>query len=277
MAHDNAGGHFGGVYNASTWVNYRRVDRPSVIESHDTPRRPAPEDLRVLILGHDRQRLSAAPVLPHGRKIYLAGLHKDIFTEGNEGTNSEIPSSFTSLPSVQKVLSGNSLAESRLFHWTDLEQALDREYVALCTDRWDGKYRDAALPLVNLDLLERSPAVVWAACRTPHDWILDSEKHHPGMAEILWKLVDHFGLTDADLRRPSLWSNNLLAHRDVVLDLAAFHRALLPQILERYGAHPPYESPDEKPPRHLSYLAERFTVLYFCSRGDLEVRQIPAR
>lgn len=255
---DNAGGQHAGVYSAAAWTNWRKPERVAIAPAGSW--REGPDDLTLLVLGHDRERLHWVTELPHIRKVFLPDLDPD-----------------------------NSLAESRIFQRPWLEYAtLAHAYAGLCTHSWNNKYAGQCLPLAELDRLERRPDLVWAASLGTHDWLESSERHHPGLGSVLWELVTWLQTWQPRLpadpfRLPSVWSNNLICHRDVLLDLAQFHRRVLPWCLERWGRVPPYEVSYDTSrrgggpgaTRPLSFLAELFTVLYFCTRPDLDIRQIP--
>lgn len=202
-------------------------------------------DLTLFVLGHERERFKTVPTLPHIRHVFLPDLDES-----------------------------NSLAESRVF----LSRLIDdcqSEYVGLCTARWDEKYSDECLPLKDLHRLRMRRDVVWAARPSVADWVERTDDNHRGMAAILRRLATELGV--ADVRRSAPWSNNFICHADTMTEILAWWRKCWRVIEAEFGRPPriPYAAP-EGTTRHHSYLAERLTMLYFCSRPDLEIRKIPA-
>lgn len=199
--------------------------------------------LTLLVLGRDYEKLAGAKAVPCGRVIYLPELDP-----------------------------ANDLAENRIFH-SDVLLRYKTPYVGLCTESWNKKYQKKCWPLEKLHLLPMSPKVVWAAYYAAPWWSEESEVAHPGILAIMQELSMSW---DMQLRSRSLWSNNFIAHRDVVLELTEFHRWAMPLVLERWGWMPPYstEQQDGKV-RKMSYLAERLSMMWFATRTDLDIVQIP--
>lgn len=151
----------------------------------------------------------------------------------------------------------NDLAESRFFHH---QPVVPDTYIGLATWRWDQKY--TCLRLADLPTLACSPNVVWCADLADANWPAQSEGFHKGMSVIL----DELGAQN----NPAPWSNNFVAHCDIIRGLASFHQQQWPLIVKRWGAYPPYHTPPDG--RHGSYLAERLSMIYL---QRFECRQIP--
>ncbi|HEY5313676.1 MAG TPA: hypothetical protein VIK18_14205, partial [Pirellulales bacterium] len=210
--------------------------------------RPAPgrERLTIHVLGHDRAKLAACPDEPPLTHVYLPDLD----------------------PS-------NDNAESRIFH-SDVLDHCPSEYIGLVTASWDKKYATHCWPLAELHRLPLLPRVVWCAYEIDGRWPELSDESHPGFLPVLEQVASWAGLAPDDYHRPAFWSNNFIAHRSIVRELAAFHRRLWPRILSTFGRLPPYDtSGQDGDARKLSYLTERVTMLFFANRPDLEIVRIP--
>ncbi|MDE2098821.1 MAG: hypothetical protein KGL39_16330 [Patescibacteria group bacterium] len=202
------------------------------------------QNLTLFVLGHRKRMLDRVPVLPHVRRIDLRTISED-----------------------------NDWAESRVWQSSVIADC-DTEYVGLCTARWNDKYNGECLPIERLHHLRLSPDVVWAARTSWSDWLELSERDHPGIAAILWHLAEQMNVKDLFCR--SVWSNNFIAHRDVVLDMRSFIWRCWALVMDKYGARPNFGMDGWDRCRANSYLIERFSMLYFCKRRDLSLMQIPA-
>ena len=200
-------------------------------------------DLTLLVLGHETDVLARIDA-PHARTIYLPSLDPD-----------------------------NDLAESRVFA-SNVLTTCETEYVGLCTQRWDAKYAGRCWPLRRLYRLPQRPSVVWAAAVADRGWLKYTEEAHPGMAAVVEELAGLMGVKN--LKAPSVWSNNFIAHRSVVLALQEWVWRGLGIVRQRFGRWPEYGMDGADASRYGSYLAERISMLYFCDRDHLEIRQIPS-
>lgn len=200
-------------------------------------------DLTLYVLGHERGRLDEIADAPSIRKTFLPTLDRR-----------------------------NDLAESRLFQSGILDEC-ETEYVGLCSQSWNRKYKGFCRGIGELHRLRMSPNVVWAARVASSEWARDSDKWHPGMGAIIDEMARIWEV--ADVQRASVWSNNFICHRGVVLDLLAHWRSMFASLFDKYGWTPPYSVSGYDGSRHWSYLAERISMLYFTKRADLKIRQIP--
>jgi hypothetical protein len=213
----------------------------------------APAALRVFVLGHDEAGLAGVPPRPFLEPINLSARDPD-----------------------------QAAAENRFYD--QLPAGWDAtEYVGLASWQWDRKWAGYGhLPLAELHRLapRLRPGRVVAALKTgrpdvpPYrggDYADAMDHHHPGIRRYIDELRRATGRAEV---QPSLWSQNFIAHRDVVRDFLAFHRRWMAHFRARYG--PQCEGMDfpHTPPRRPAAWAGEFVCChYFASRPDLEIAE----
>lgn len=170
----------------------------------------------------------------------------------------------------------NRLAENRVYFSESL-LATPSDYVGFVTGRWNEKWSR----LVPLDRLHRAndllaPDRVLAALPTQGgEWIESSEATHPGMGKLIEEMARTAGIPLTD--RPTFWANNFVCHQRVYRAFVVAWLKLFAHFFARYRFDPPFELGAFDARRKFTYLGERFTMLYFSSRSDLEILPLPSR
>jgi len=183
----------------------------------------------------------------------------------------------------------NQLCESRIF-LSDLFDDVGEEcdFVGVMSARYNDKYplpfsRDKALTrLEDLDQLEMTADRVWAADRAElgpeSEWTHPAEEgFHNGHKEYVEDLIDRSGFAlPKDMI--GLWANNFICHVSVFEEFLRAWRRLFHDCFDQYGVDSFRFDVDQdgaKPDVKAAYFYERITTLYFCSRPDLKICQIP--
>lgn len=223
---------------------YHKKDYPKKLNINTYPANR--QDLQIYVLGHKKREKITSPCLQY--------IH---------------------LPDIDK---NNTFAESRIFQTNLITNS--SEYIGLVTAQWDIKYNKTmeCCKLKDLYKLPMRKDLVWCGRKADTCWLQTTEKDHPGMKKILNFLAGTPELNlNNKLHMPALWSNNFIAHKSVVLEIQNWFWKCWSLVTMYFGNNVEklYKYPKEETPRPLSYLAERFTIMYFCSREDLQIKQIP--
>jgi hypothetical protein len=222
-----------------------------------------PAALTVFVLGHQRRQFAAIGEAPHLRRVYL---HDISFRE-------------------------RRLAESRIFLGEHLLRCR-AEHIGLASASWNWKYNGHTvwhgrrwphcLGVEQLDQLDLSPGVVWAAAPTTCDgatgqrWSIGLDRIFPGIYPLVVHVARHFGLRH--LFRHSLLANNFVAHRSTVRALTHFMRSAIGWLDAKYGPAWPIK-PDRCgmfADRLPAFMGEALSLLFWANQTDLEIRQIPS-
>lgn len=222
---------------------YHKKDYPKNLNINGYPANR--QDLKIYVLGHKEKKNLSAPCL-----------------------------NYIHLPDIDR---NNTFAESRIFQSNLIEKS-NSEYVGLVTAQWDIKY-NSTMECCKLEDLYKLPMrkdLVWCGRKADTNWLHQTEKDHPGIKKILNFLAGNIELVNK-LHLTTLWSNNFISHKSVVLEIQDWFWKCWSLITKHFGndVHKLYKYPKEEFSRPLSYLAERFTMMYFCSREDLQLKQIP--
>jgi hypothetical protein len=170
----------------------------------------------------------------------------------------------------------NRLAESRVYFW-DAVLDQQQEFVGFATSRWDEKW----IRLITLDRLHQVDEMlardhVLAALPTvTSSWVTDSEACHPGIGTLIREMAQVSGIDLSE--RPTFWANNFICHQDVYRNFLTCWKKLFFHFYRKYGFDLPFSVGEFDSKRQFAYLAERFTMLYFSGRSDLQILSIPLR
>lgn len=175
------------------------------------------------------------------------------------------PKSHIEFVNLEEVNIDKDLAENRLFFKTITS---NHEYIGMASASWPKKY-PTSVKLEDLNLITLKENQVYAPDIAQKSWALQSEYIHPGIFAILGDLAQQFNMS---LIGQTLWANNFVCHRDVFNDLIIKWKDMYFYALNKYKNRVlPYHVGDENKHRHIAYLGERLTCLYFCNRKDLEI------
>lgn len=201
----------------------------------------------IYVLSNNVELLHKAEVGPEYYKVYLDDLHKG--TRHNSNLYGE----------------GRMLMAS--FELADV--------TGFANARWNTKYSHLFTRLEYFtncaNLLE--PNQVYAPWTCPTGWLSHTLKVHPTMKKLLDELSEFSGIPLED-DKPTLWANDLIAHREVIEGWLAFWRKCFDHFDGKYGALLPMAYHSMDPSRGPAYFYERVTALYFASRRDLNIIQV---
>mgnify|MGYP003473949310 CR=1 FL=1 len=197
-------------------------------------------NLTCYILWHDDSKWSNIPDLPYLVNVNLSNLPIGDFQR-------------------------NTFSESRFF----LHNAKMNDYVGNLTASWNTKYNNL-IPLNRLCDLEFKPNIVWAACKNLYpNWFNLQVKTAIRMHNMLCPFFKQY--PDG----PSLWANNFLCSREVYEDFILVWRKVFAIVCKRIDLCIPYGIAPNDSNRKMGYIGELITLMYFASRKDLEIKQIP--
>jgi hypothetical protein len=104
----------------------------------------------------------------------------------------------------------------------------------------------------------------------PHDWIELTLHHHPTMQPLIEELLVTKAITRNN-HRVSLWANDFVCHRSVLLDWHRFWKTAFRHFYDQYGLELPFGSHGADESRHAAFFLERITTAYFANRLDVRV------
>lgn len=167
------------------------------------------------------------------------------------------------------LIEDTCIAESLfLYYLSQNLHLLDREYIGIAAASWDDKYtndrRRETPALTDLGRLRPFPPDhVLAADRTDRfDWYAWSDECHKGMRLLLDELYIRNGF---DKYGHTIWANNFICHRDVMVKFLAWWEREFRYFIGKYGKNLPYEKKPQYAKRHPAYFLERLTCAYFCN------------
>ena len=204
-----------------------------------------------------------------------------------DATLSTVPEASAITPVDLRTLSldasyDDRFAESR-FLLSPEARGSDADVIGLFSANYDLKWPDPPHLIDIARLGRRLPPSQALGEELLHldDWMKSAEYHHPGMADILHRLADEFGLEPRTHRVPGC--NTFVCHREHYVALLDTFATLLNAALDWYGTDVPfrYRCPDcgtvsdtgfgrWTNQRHIGYFGERITRLIFASRPDIE-------
>ena len=210
-------------------------------------------------------------------RIFVAGHTDELLAtvaNGDEFTTVDLRSL-----TLDRPFQGNQFAESRFLLSAEARE-VQTDYVGFCGASYDKKFpvipHLAALPQIARRL---RPSIGLGPCLSDK-WLAESEHVHPGIGAILDRVATEFGLTM--LPRPEPYANTFVCHRDEWLRLLDVFQTMLTAILDWYGPAVPFRyrclrcgavsdagSGRYTSARHMGFLGERLTMLYFSSRADI--------
>jgi|LakMenEpi03Aug12_release.lakeMendotaPanAssembly.Ray.scaffolds.fasta_scaffold67397_6 hypothetical protein len=207
-------------------------------------------DLTIYVLGHQEKQFELIK-----NRSYIHMVRLDLLEVGN--------------------FQRNDFAESR-FLFTDFESNIATNYVGLASASWNKKYiyNKDQLKVCTVDFLHRlemQPQRVWAAMVADKDWKKFTEWVHPGIDKYLNTIEE---ITEINPHSKSLWSNNFICHKDVMIDFLRYFRNAWTTLNDKYNWQFDYESKLNDKTRLSGMLAERVSMYYWASRKDLEILQI---
>jgi hypothetical protein len=211
---------------------------------------PKSHDLTIYVLGHEAEQFEVIKNRP-----YLKSVRLDELVVGD----------------YQR----NDFAESRFF-FTDFERHITTNYVGLASASWNKKYsyRRGQMQVHMVDFLHRldfQPDRVWAGRIANENWRKFSEWAHPGIKYYL-DFVEK--ITGLDAKGKSLWSNNFICHKEVMIDFVEYFRKTWDALNEECKWRFAYDCRITDNSRLSGMLAERVSMYYWRSRTDLDLVQI---
>lgn len=173
---------------------------------------------------------------------------------------------------LNQISDEQHLAEGRFF---TSNFAPSSEYIGVASANWNNKY---SFKLENLNTIDLKEHCIYFPDTTTMFWVLESEVIHKGMIHILQDICVKF---DLSLNGISFWANNFVCHKNSFVPFIKFWNEAMNYIIDKYGIYPPYHVCEKNKHRHLAYLGERITTLYFANQKlDLiplcnEIRRLP--
>ncbi len=179
---------------------------------------------------------------------------------------------------ILPIDNSNELAENRFYLLNEDYFAECPEYVGTLTWQHNTKYPHL-LCLENLDVLAEKchPNLIWASSPTETfyegKWIEWSNQYHKTIDKYLQELAEY---TCIPLQNnPTFWANNFICHKSVFLDFIRFFKNVFQFFHQKYGYNFALQVDDSS--RTAAYFYERVSMLYFSSRSDLTILQIPQK
>lgn len=183
----------------------------------------------------------------------------------------------------------NQFAETR-FLLSEESGWVDTDFVGVASTSFRRKWPDEPSLTYLADHLPRSPLLRSSIGLGPSlsrgNWIDTAESYHPGMAGVLTKLVADRAVAVSFHRVPQ--ANTFVCSRQAFMGLRRFMLSTLDALMEEYGGDPPFgyrcrfcgtTDPNGVGrygrDRHIGFLTERLTMLYFAQRPD--IRFMPTR
>lgn len=197
-------------------------------------------DLQIFVLGHKKKEKLSYPCLEY---VHLPDIVED-----------------------------NDLAESRIFLTNKINNC-SKKYIGLATAQWDTKYKNICCNLSELYKLPMRLDTVWCGKKALKSWYKYTNNVHSGMKRYLDYLVEELNIRNVSYEVP--WSNNFIAHKSVVKDLHKWWWHCQSLLKIRFGNNIKYGMNGYDTTRIGAYIAERFSMLFFCMRDDLKYVQIP--
>ncbi len=225
--------------------------------------------LVMYVVSHDQKILDEVPERNHLRKVLLQDLQ------------------------INREFLGEELAENRFLLTKDLCK-LDVQWCGFASARWNHRFPkkpslDALDQLFRNEKDNLSPNYFFApnsmslSQRQLKSWVRAQNDVHPGMGEILYKLID-FNEIDVNQNRifNVVMGNCFIVSREIASDFLNFWQKNFWFLYKEFGLEAPFSYRCQlcgfsstkgfdrwTNRRHAGYLLERVSSLFFTSRSDL--------